>query len=71
MSYRMGVLKGDGIGPEIVNSSMRILKTALSQFNEPFVEFVECPIGAEASRSSASIYDSRLEKMPWLDIRTS
>lgn len=51
MSYRIGVLKGDGIGPEIVNSSMRILKTALSQFNEPFVEFVECPIGAEAIHS--------------------
>ena len=30
---------------------MRILKTALSQFNELFVEFVECPIGAEAIHS--------------------
>ncbi len=50
-SYRIGVLKGDGIGPEIVQASMCILEAALSQFHESFVEFVECPIGFEAIHS--------------------
>ncbi|KEP25495.1 isocitrate/isopropylmalate dehydrogenase family protein [Bacillus zhangzhouensis] len=50
-SYRIGVLKGDGIGPEIVQASMCILEAALSQFHESFVEFVECPIGFEAIQS--------------------
>ncbi|MBR0616787.1 isocitrate/isopropylmalate dehydrogenase family protein [Bacillus pumilus] len=50
-SYRIGVLKGDGIGPEIVQANMRILKAALSQFQESFVEYVECPIGFEAIHS--------------------
>ncbi|MCK6162513.1 isocitrate/isopropylmalate dehydrogenase family protein [Bacillus pumilus] len=50
-SYRIGVLKGDGIGPEIVQANMRILKAALSQFQESFVEYVECPIGFEGIHS--------------------
>ncbi len=50
-SYRIGVLKGDGIGPEIVQPSMCILEAALSQFHESFVEFVEWPIGFETIHS--------------------
>jgi 3-isopropylmalate dehydrogenase len=43
-SYKIAVLKGDGIGPEVVGSAVKILKNAASK-NSLDLELVELPIG--------------------------
>lgn len=49
--YRIGVLHGDGIGPEIVKATLEILK-GITQKNEAVqFEWVELPMGWEAIRS--------------------
>ena len=45
-SYRLGVLHGDGIGPEIVPASVRVLDAAL--VGGPTIEWVEFPLGFKA-----------------------
>ena len=45
-SYRIGVLHGDGIGPEIVPASVRVLDAALA--GGPTIEWVELPLGFKA-----------------------
>lgn len=32
-TYKIAVIKGDGIGPEIVNEAIKILKIAAQKFN--------------------------------------
>jgi 3-isopropylmalate dehydrogenase len=46
--YRLGVLLGDGIGPEIVPSSVAVLDAALAAAGADPVEWVELPIGHAA-----------------------
>jgi 3-isopropylmalate dehydrogenase len=48
--YKLAVLRGDGIGPEVVASAKEVLFTA-AQKNSLDVEFVELKIGWEAYRS--------------------
>src|SRR5699024_8104961 len=50
MEYRLGVLKGDGIGPEIVDASVEILKAAAVQ-HDLSIEFTELPMGRQAINS--------------------
>ena len=45
-SYRLGVLDGDGIGPEIVPASVAVADAALD--GAPRIEWVELPFGATA-----------------------
>lgn len=46
--YKLGVLYGDGIGPEIVKSSVEVLKATTSKLaNGTQFEFVELPMGWE------------------------
>ena len=33
MNYRIALLKGDGIGPEIVDSAVKVLKTIEQKFD--------------------------------------
>ncbi|WP_214110130.1 isocitrate/isopropylmalate dehydrogenase family protein [Acrocarpospora catenulata] len=47
-SYRLGVLEGDGIGPEIVPASVLVLDAALAAVGAPPVEWVRLPLGASA-----------------------
>jgi 3-isopropylmalate dehydrogenase len=47
-TYRLGVLLGDGIGPEIVPSSVTILDAALAAAGVEPVEWVELPLGRSA-----------------------
>ncbi|MGQ4487863.1 isocitrate/isopropylmalate dehydrogenase family protein [Streptomyces sp. SAS_281] len=52
-TYRLGVLEGDGIGPEIVPSSVEIA-TAAAQAAGVSVDWVTLPLGATAIESHAT-----------------
>ena len=47
--YRLGVLNGDGIGPEITAATLRVLEAALP--DDLAIEWVPLPMGWEAIRS--------------------
>lgn len=47
MKYNIALLKGDGIGPEIVNSAVRVLETVGEKFGHQFI-FTEYDIGGIA-----------------------
>lgn len=47
MQYRIAVLRGDGIGPEIVDESLRVLQHVGGLFGHEF-EFIEAYAGGEA-----------------------
>jgi 3-isopropylmalate dehydrogenase len=47
-SYRLGVLEGDGIGPEIVPASVLVVDAALAAAGATPVEWAELPLGARA-----------------------
>lgn len=44
-TYRLGVLYGDGIGPEIVKSTVAVLASATERVGGVKLEFVELPMG--------------------------
>jgi 3-isopropylmalate dehydrogenase len=52
--YRLGVLKGDGIGPEIVAATLDVLREAERAAGELGVEWVPLPVGWEAIRRSGA-----------------
>ena len=47
-NFRLGVLLGDGIGPEIVPAAVQVLDSALGAVGAPAVEWVPLPVGAAA-----------------------
>jgi 3-isopropylmalate dehydrogenase len=47
MNFRIALLRGDGIGPEIVDEALRVLRAAGGRFGHEF-EFVEAYAGGEA-----------------------
>lgn len=47
MSKKVAVLKGDGIGPEIVNAALEVLHAVNHKYNLG-IEFIEAPFGGEA-----------------------
>ncbi len=49
-SYRLGVLQGDGIGPEIVEATLRVLEAARRRTPDLAFEWVPLPMGWEAIR---------------------
>jgi 3-isopropylmalate dehydrogenase len=66
--YRLGVLDGDGIGPEIVPSAVAVLDAALDAAGVDPVEWVELPLGAAAIEShGAHTPQSTLEALAGLD----
>jgi 3-isopropylmalate dehydrogenase len=54
MSYRLGVLLGDGIGPEIVPASVRVVDAALAAAGAGPVDWEELPLGAAAIETHGS-----------------
>src|SRR5919112_3876176 len=52
--YRLGVLLGDGIGPEIVPASVRVVDAALAAAGAGPVEWLELPLGASAIEEHGS-----------------
>jgi 3-isopropylmalate dehydrogenase len=49
-ALRLGVLYGDGIGPEVVGAAVEVARAALAAAGAPAVEWVELPMGREAIR---------------------
>ena len=47
-TYRLGVLHGDGIGPEIVPASVAVTDAAIAAAGLPPVDWAELPLGAAA-----------------------
>ncbi|WP_258348768.1 isocitrate/isopropylmalate dehydrogenase family protein [Saccharopolyspora gregorii] len=47
-TYRLGLLEGDGIGPEIVPAATRAVDAALTAAGAPAVEWVPLPLGRDA-----------------------
>jgi 3-isopropylmalate dehydrogenase len=56
--YRLGVLLGDGIGPEIVPASVRVVDAALTAAGADPVEWQELPLGAAAIEEHGSAIPS-------------
>ncbi|CCG04234.1 isocitrate/isopropylmalate dehydrogenase family protein [Blastococcus saxobsidens] len=52
--YRLGVLPGDGIGPEIVPAAVRAVDAALAAAGTPPVQWQELPLGAAAIETHGS-----------------
>ncbi len=72
MHYKLGVLGGDGIGPEVVREGLKVLKVAADLFGFTF-ETVEYPYGADhavatgAKTADAILPPSALAEMRDLD----
>ena len=67
-TYRLGVLLGDGIGPEIVPSSVTVLDAALDAAGVDPVDWVELPLGRPAiDELGAHTPDSTLTALADLD----
>lgn len=52
---RIAVLKGDGIGPEVVGSAVKVLRTAAEK-NSLHLDLLDLPIGLEAYRKSGRTF---------------
>jgi 3-isopropylmalate dehydrogenase len=66
--YHLGVLLGDGIGPEIVPAAVRVVDAALAAAGAEPVEWQELPLGAAAIETHGSaIPDTTLETLAGLD----
>ncbi len=67
-NYRLGVLLGDGIGPEIVPASVRVVDTALAAAGAEPVDWHELPVGASAiDEHGSAIPAATLEALAGLD----
>jgi len=68
MTYRLGVLAGDGIGPEIVEATLRVLEAAQQRDKRLRVEWVPLPMGWEAIRKTGSAMpESTVEELEKCD----
>ena len=54
LTYRLGVLKGDGIGPEIVEATLRVLEAIQQRDDRLRFQWVPLPIGWEAIRKTGT-----------------
>lgn len=67
-TYRLGVLLGDGIGPEIVPSSVAVVDAAVAAAGVEPVDWVELPLGRSAiDEFGAHTPDSTLDALAGLD----
>ncbi|TFV63168.1 isocitrate/isopropylmalate dehydrogenase family protein [Geodermatophilus sp. DF01-2] len=66
--YQLGVMHGDGIGPEIVPASMRVVDAAVAAAGAEPVEWRELPLGASAIEDHGSaIPPATMEALAGLD----
>ncbi|TDO45689.1 3-isopropylmalate dehydrogenase [Kribbella sp. VKM Ac-2527] len=67
-SYRLGVLSGDGIGPEIVPAAVRVMDAAVAAAGAPPIEWVPLPVGAAAiDTHGSSLPPKTVETLAELD----
>ena len=66
--YRLGVMLGDGIGPEIVPASVRVVDAALAATGAGPVDWQELPLGASAiDEHGSAIPAATVEALGGLD----
>ena len=66
-AYRLGVLHGDGIGPEIVPAAVRVIDAALAPHSAA-VEWVELPRGLTAIQDfDAAVPQTTLDGLSQVD----
>ena len=61
-SYKIAILAGDGIGPEITQEGLKVLKV-IEQRNEVTFDIVEAPFGAGAFFSHGSSFPEETQKL--------
>jgi 3-isopropylmalate dehydrogenase len=67
-TYRLGVLRGDGIGPEIVEATLRVLEAVQQRDRRLVFEWVPLPIGWEAiRRAGCAMPESTVEALEQCD----
>jgi 3-isopropylmalate dehydrogenase len=67
-TYRLGVLKGDGIGPEVVGAALRVLAAACDGVDDANLRFEHLPVGWEAIEShGVALPDSSVEALSACD----
>ncbi|MGY1827112.1 MULTISPECIES: isocitrate/isopropylmalate dehydrogenase family protein [unclassified Blastococcus] len=67
-SYRLGLMPGDGIGPEIVPASVRVVDAALAAAGAEPVAWQELPLGASAiEQHGSAIPAATVEALAGLD----
>ena len=63
MSYKVGVIRGDGIGPEIVAEALKVLDKVAEKYNETFdytdILLAVHPLMQQESLYRRSIRDSK------------
>ena len=59
-NYRIFVLPGDGIGPEVMREALKVLKGALPGSGGPRVEYNEHPLGAAYYNRTGEILSAEL-----------
>lgn len=66
--YRLGVLRGDGIGPEIVEAALEILEAAQNGVAALDIELMSLPVGLAAIQShGAALPEETVEALRRLD----
>ena len=46
-AFKIAVLPGDGLGPEVIAEALRILHALAPRMPSIYLEFQECPAGAD------------------------
>jgi 3-isopropylmalate dehydrogenase len=59
-TYRIVVLPGDGIGPEVMREALKVLEGALDSHNGPRIEYSEHPLGAAYYQKTGEILPAEL-----------
>ena len=63
-NYKLGVLYGDGIGPEIVHATIKVLKAATNKVGHTNIDFEELPMGWPAIKEyNTPVPDMTKEKL--------
>ena len=62
MNYKIGVLPGDGIGPEIIEQAIKVLDSVGKKFNHNF-EYTEALVGAVAIDKVGDPYPEETHKL--------
>lgn len=62
MNYKIAVLAGDGIGPEIVDQALKVLKAVAAKYNHNF-EFTEAIVGATAIDQTGNPYPEETHEL--------
>ena len=52
MDFKIAVIKGDGVGPEIVDEGLKVLDKIAQKYNHKF----ECKIGRASCRERVCLY---------------